>query len=146
MPRYLARRYRFGKLIVRIVRAERSHNESKQKSQRISKAWAQKKHHSAPGVSITNKLPGWLEGKTKEPMRINADKAKVVRQIFEWSAQGLGKRLIARRLNVQGVSTFGGGKRKADKWGQSYIQKLLFNRSVLGEFQPFKISGEKHVL
>ena len=57
----------FGKLIVRIVRAERSHNESKQKSQRISKAWAQKKHHSAPGVSITNKLPGWLEGKTTDP-------------------------------------------------------------------------------
>jgi DNA invertase Pin-like site-specific DNA recombinase len=89
----------FGKLIVRIVRAERSHNESKQKSQRVAKAWAQKKHHSAPGVSITNKLPGWLEGKTKEPIRINPDKAKVVRQIFEWSAQGLGKRLIARRLN-----------------------------------------------
>jgi len=135
----------FGKLIVRIVRAERSHNESEQKSQRISKAWAQKKHHSAPGVSITNKLPGWLEGKTKEPIRINPDKAKVVRQIFEWSAQGLGKRLIARRLNVQGVPTFGDGKRKADKWGQSYVQKLLFNRGVLGEFQPFKISGGKRV-
>jgi hypothetical protein len=50
----------FGKLIVRIVRAKRSHNESKLKSQRISKAWAQKKHHSAPFVSITNKLPGVL--------------------------------------------------------------------------------------
>jgi DNA invertase Pin-like site-specific DNA recombinase len=52
----------FGKLIVRIVRAERSHNESKQKSQRISKAWAQKKHHSAPGVSVTNKI-AWLAGR-----------------------------------------------------------------------------------
>jgi hypothetical protein len=37
------------------------------------------------------------------------------------AASGIGKRLIARRLNEEKVPTFG----KASNWGQSYVQKIL---------------------
>src|ERR1700676_566121 len=53
------------------------------------------------------------------------------------AASGLGKRLIARRLNQEKVPTFG----KASCWGQSYVQKILFNRATLGEYQPHKIQS-----
>jgi hypothetical protein len=93
-------------------------------------------------------MPGWLEGKidpsltrvirskTKEYRRytVNKRKAKVVQLIFEMAANGLGKRLIARRLNQKKVPTFG----RAAHWGQSYVQKILSNRAVLGEYCPHK--------
>ena len=65
-------------------------------------------------------------------MTINKTKAKVVQRIFEMAASGSGKRLIARRLNQEKVPTFG----RAPTWGQSYVQRILFNRATLGEYQP----------
>ncbi|MBV8276104.1 MAG: recombinase family protein [Verrucomicrobia bacterium] len=91
-------------------------------------------------MSITNKLPGWLDGKTGEPIVANEEKSKVVRRIFEMAAGGVGKRLIARRFNEERVPTFGGGKRNNGKWIQSYIHKILNNRAALGEYQPRKAS------
>src|SRR5258708_36254273 len=64
---------------------------------------------------------------------MTVDKAKSVR-IFERAAAGTGKRLIARRLNDEKIPTFG----KSPTWGHSYIQKILSNRAVLGEYQPHK--------
>ena len=52
-------------------------------------------------------MPGWLDGKTGSPMIVNKAQAKVVQRIFEMAASGLGKRLIARRLNQEKVPTFG---------------------------------------
>jgi hypothetical protein len=125
--------------------ANRGGNRPRQlrKSGEIAKtgaAWGQKKHHSPEGLAITNKLPGWLDGKTGSPMTVNKAKAKVVQRIFEMAASGLGKRPIARRLNQEKVPTFG----QAPTWGQSYVQKILFNRATLGEYQPHKIrSGRR---
>jgi DNA invertase Pin-like site-specific DNA recombinase len=111
---------------------------SRKLRERVSSAWASKQRNAVNGVSLTNKLPGWLEGRTGEPITVNEPKAAVVRQIFELTAGGLGKRAIAARLNQDSVPTFGGGKRKTDKWIHSYVQKLLANRAVLGEYQPKK--------
>jgi hypothetical protein len=54
------------------------------KSQRPGAVWGQKKHHSPEGMAITNKLHGWLDGKTGSSMIVNKAKAKVVQRIFEW--------------------------------------------------------------
>jgi DNA invertase Pin-like site-specific DNA recombinase len=124
----------FTDIIIRIVRAERANNESKQKSQRLTAVWGEKKHRSAPRIAITNRLPGWLDGKTHGLMTVNPAKAKIVVQIFEMAAAATGKRLIARRLNEKKVPTFG----KSPTWGHSYVQKILLNRTVLGEYQPHK--------
>ena len=116
------------------VEIDRGNSESQMKSQRLGAVWRQKKHHSPAGIAITNKLPGWLDGETGAPMTVNKAKAKVVQRIFEMAASGVGKRLIARRLNEERVPTFG----RASTWGQSYVQKILFNRATLGEYQPHK--------
>ena len=130
---------------------DRGNSESHMRSRRLAATWAEKKHHSEKGIAISNKMPGWLEGKidpsltrvirskTKEYRRytVNKRKAKVVQRIFEMTADGQGKRLIARQLNQKKVPTFG----RAAHWGQSYVQKILHNRAVLGEYAPHKGRG-----
>ena len=125
-------------VIMQAVESYSAQEYSRKLRERLGAAWNAKKHDGVNGVCITRKLPGWLEGEVGEPIRLNEAKAAVVRQIFEMTASGLGKRMVARRLNEQGVPTFGGGNRKTDKWIYSYIVKVLNNRAVLGEFQPKK--------
>jgi DNA invertase Pin-like site-specific DNA recombinase len=125
-------------VILQAVESHAAQEYSKKLRERVGSAWANKKHNGPNGVSITNKLPAWLDGKTGEKITANEQKAEVVRQMFEWSASGMGKRLIARRLNEQKAPTFGGGKRNTSKWIASYIHKILTNRAVLGEYQPRK--------
>lgn len=123
-------------VILQAVESHAAQEYSKKLRERVGSAWHAKKHNGAIGVAITNKLPGWLEGRTGEPMRVNEKKAETVRRIFEMASSGMGKRLIARVLNEEGVATFGGGPRDTGRWIQSYIHKVLTNRAVLGEYQP----------
>jgi hypothetical protein len=115
------------------VEIDRATSEAAAKSERLTKVWAQKKH-SAAGIAITKAMPVWLEGRVGESIRVNEEKAKTVRSIFRMAADGLGKRLITRRLNEGRVPPFSPGKR----WAHSTVQRILFNRAVLGEYQPYK--------
>jgi hypothetical protein len=47
---------------------------------------------------------------------------------------------LARRRTVSG-----GSERKSEKWVQSYVRKILVNRAVLGEYQPYKGKGRSRV-
>jgi DNA invertase Pin-like site-specific DNA recombinase len=124
----------FGDLIQLGIDIDRSNVESAMKSERLTQVWGKKKHGSPKGIAISNRLPGWINGKTHGQMTLNKTKGEVVARIFEMAASGMGKRLIARRLNDKRVPTFG----KSPTWGHSYIQKILLNRAVLGEYQPYK--------
>jgi DNA invertase Pin-like site-specific DNA recombinase len=149
--RVLRPKHAFADVLQIGVEIDRGNSESHMRSQRLAATWAEKKHHSAPGIVISNKMPGWLDGKadasltgvirskTKKSQRysVNKRKAQIVKRIFEMAADGLGKRLIARRLNQEKVPTFG----RAAHWGYSYVQKVLFNRAVLGEYAPHKGRG-----
>jgi DNA invertase Pin-like site-specific DNA recombinase len=127
-------------VILHVVESHSANEFSQKLRERVGAAWQSKKHDGPDGVSITRKLPGWLEGEVGEQIRVNAEKAKVVQRIFEMTAGGMGARMIARTFNEEGVPAFGGGKTKGktEAWIKSYIQKILTNRAVLGEFQPRK--------
>ena len=111
----------------------RAYKESESRSIRIGAAWAAKKRNGTPGISITARSPGWLEGRTGEKIRVNEKKAKIVRDIFDWTTKGMGARLIARRFDEAGVHSFIG-----NRWTHSSIRNILNNRAVLGEYQPMK--------
>jgi DNA invertase Pin-like site-specific DNA recombinase len=106
---------------------------SKKLRERVGSAWRSKKHNGPDGISITGQLPAWLSGKTGEQIRVNEERAEIVREIFRLAATGLGKRMIARILNERGIPPFRG-----KTWGHSYIGKLLHSRTPLGEFRPCK--------
>lgn len=52
------------------------------------------------------------------------------------SVGSFGARTIAKKLNHARVVNWGKGRRMATHWHNSYIQKILNGRTVLGEFQP----------
>ncbi|WP_294197416.1 recombinase family protein [uncultured Sphingomonas sp.] len=126
-----------------VVKAQLANEESEKKASRLSAAWAVKRSRLARGEAIvlTRRAPAWLavEG-TPSAFVVREDRAAVVRRIFEETVAGLGKHHIARRLNLDGIDTFG----RASGWHASYIQKILTSPAVLGEFQPgSKPRGER---
>ncbi len=119
-----------GNLIVSLVVMSRAHEESAMKSRRVTASWADKRERAAT-EPVTSIVPLWLrmrDGKI-EPI---PERVAIVRQIFLDTIDGLGRRKIVSNLNERGVPPFG----KSAVWSESYVQKLLRSRAVLGEYQP----------
>lgn len=119
----------FGAVMVMI----RANEESATKSIRVSQAWEKKR---ASGEVLTARVPAWLEVVTVDGRRVIREKDKrgdTVRRIFRDTIAGYGRRQVAARL--KGVDAFGGGR-----WGPSYVAKILENRAVLGEMQPYVLN------
>lgn len=129
-----------------VVQAALANQESANKSARVGKAWAEKRARLANGSReiMTTRVPGWLSVDRKaEKFVIHPDRAATVKRIFELTASGQGKNSIARTFNEERVPTFG----KSTAWHASYIQKVLANPAVIGEFQPgTKPSGSQRRL
>lgn len=118
-----------------VVKAQLANEESEKKSSRVSAAWAAKRGRLSRGeqLVLTRCAPAWLSVEGTPPrFVVLKDRAAIVRRIFENTVAGLGKHHIARNLNRNGISPFG----RATGWHASYIQKILNNPAVLGEFQP----------
>lgn len=124
------------KLIVSLVVMARAHEESSTKSYRVRDAW-EKKRSNASTVPLTARCPEWLR-LVNGKFEIIPKRVEIIRQIFEWSASGLGRWKIIKRL--KGIDAFRG----KDGWHESSIQKLLANEAVLGVYQPHrKIEGTR---
>jgi DNA invertase Pin-like site-specific DNA recombinase len=120
----------------------RASGESERKS-RLSKAnWDRKLQDACEdGKVMTAQTPAWIkvvEGKGKvKKFVLDEERASIVQDIFNWTIDmGLGARTIAKRLNDAHIPNWGRGQRVAKLWHSSYIQKILKNRAVLGEFHP----------
>ena len=117
----------------------RAHQESKHKSERLAASWRIKRERLEANdlTPMTSVCPAWLK---LDPMRREFvpidDRASIVLEIFERTVGGDGKRTIAMDLNRRCVSPWGRGRSKADGWHPSYIQKILTNPAVVGEYQP----------
>jgi DNA invertase Pin-like site-specific DNA recombinase len=121
----------------------RAHSESALKSSRVRDAVRRAKQGNQP---FTKKCPAWLrvvEADGRKRFEEIKERVAVVQQIFADAAAGLGKCAIAKKLNESGVASWGTGKLdlkgKATGWHESYIQKILTSRAVLGEYQPHKL-------
>lgn len=109
--------------------------ESSKKSYRLSEVWGEKRvnaaKHRTPMTALT---PGWIRLDENRQFQTIEDRAEIVVEIFEAAAAGIGKRTIAKRY--ADVPTWGRGKKAGHVFYESYVQKLLDDRRVLGEFQP----------
>jgi DNA invertase Pin-like site-specific DNA recombinase len=108
--------------------------ESVKKSDRIKDSWVRRRKAVAAGEKVVSaKCPFWLRvNKDRTGWLVLEDKAKLVRQIFRWSVEGLGVMQISERLNADHP----GGITGTHTWHQYTVRALLRNRQVLGEFQP----------
>jgi DNA invertase Pin-like site-specific DNA recombinase len=109
--------------------------ESSKKSYRLNEVWGEKRvkaaEHRTPMTALT---PGWIHLDENRQFQIIKDRAKIVLEIFQAAAAGIGKRTIAKRY--ADVPTWGRGKKAGQVFYESYVQKLLNDRRVLGEFAP----------
>jgi hypothetical protein len=72
------------------------------------------------------------------------ERVEVVRQIYEWAADGLGVVAICKRLNERGIKPWGKNfyKNPPDMFAARYVRDLLESPAVEGEYHP-KERGEK---
>jgi DNA invertase Pin-like site-specific DNA recombinase len=131
-------------LMVALGAMVRSHEESKRKSDLLSHTWDHKKREARSGAVLTRKLPGWLEVDSDGVIVAKQERAEMVREIFTLARDGWGAYSIARLLNERRADTW---SKSGKVWRESYVKKILSNRSVLGEYQPHRVSylgGKRH--
>lgn len=128
-------------LLVSLVHMMRAHDEVKHKVQRLRAVWTQKRKLAIEsGTPMTGVCPGWLRlDKSIHRYKEIPARVKIVRLIFWLYDRGWSKRRITMLLNRHSVPTWGVGKKKANGWHSSYLQKILHNRAVLGEFVPHSL-------
>lgn len=132
---YRAGHFDMAGIIEVVVKAQLAHEESSKKADRLAAAWRKKRDKLFAGeaVILTRRTPAWVRVAGRPAaFQLIEDRAEIVRRIFEETVAGFGKHTIARRLNQEGLPTFG----RASGWHSSYIQKILSSTTVLGEMQP----------
>lgn len=127
----------------------RAYDESRRKSERIKEARknARRLAHEE-GKILTARCPAWLDvvkdddGKPTG-FKIIPEAEETIKKIFDLKLKGVGKTAIAKILNGNGVWKPPANKRsKGNGWRESYIQKILQNRAVIGEYQPYQINSK----
>ena len=133
----------FASLLISLSTMHRSHQESALKSERLKSSW-QNKRENASNKKLTSKAPAWLRLLDDRSAFVEvSDRADTVREIFSMSKTGYGSTSIQRHLNdnLSKHPPFG----KSKTWNRSYVQKILENPAVFGEFQPYKMDKGKRV-
>ena len=132
----------FEDLIISIAKMSRANEESVRKSDRLSKAWEEKRN-TIGTKKLTARCPSWLRLlDNRQKFEIIEDRARIVRRMFEEAVAGLGAFSIVRRFNDDNVPTFS-GKAGKDGWQASTVNKIIGSKAVIGEFQPSRMINGK---
>ena len=140
--------YQQGKLsmldmITSLLIMERAHEESKTKSLRVQQAWDAKKDviHEK---KLTKWCPSWLNlSDDRKNFELIPERVDLVKQIFQWTIDGLGTSLIIKKIEQSEIAPWDDERielttRRAKNWHGSKIQRIISDRTVLGEFTLHK--------
>jgi DNA invertase Pin-like site-specific DNA recombinase len=151
-------------LMMALMELSRGNSESRMKSSRVGAAWKEKRDRARRGDCqvatktmgencqfLTRRVPGWIEVRGGKLHSIPRHVA-TIKQIFAWSAQGLGDKQITRKLIADQVPAFLTTVRRKDRngvvtekpgtWNRVYVKILLTDRRVLGELQLYDSDGD----
>jgi Recombinase/Recombinase zinc beta ribbon domain len=123
--------------LIMAIRFMRANQESVLKGERVRHAYDNKRKIAASGEKatkpFTRKLPAWIFwNEDAREHQVHADRADMIRSIFEKAVSGWGQHRIAQWLNEQVLPTWG----DAARWHRSYVRKILVNPAVIGTFTP----------
>jgi DNA invertase Pin-like site-specific DNA recombinase len=115
-----------------VMELSRGHGESALKSERVGKAWRQKKKAAREhGRVMTRNLPAWVRERDGK-LTLIPERAAVIQRVFDLTAAGYGLGTLVRLLTAEGVPFFG----DSGTWHRSYLARILKDRRALGELQP----------
>jgi hypothetical protein len=118
-----------------------AHEESLKKSKRVAAAWANKRKRGRDeSRPLTKWCPAWLRlSADRSCYETIPERAAIVRDIFRDAVAGIGILKIGKRLNDRREPVWG----NSHGWHLSYVAKILNNRAVIGEFQPYEFVDGK---
>ncbi|MGZ9711502.1 recombinase family protein [Glaciimonas sp. GNP009] len=123
-------------LILSIFVMARAHEESSTKARRVGDAWSKKQDKAREeNKPMGGAIPLWLI-LAADGFQIVTERAQIVRRVFQMAITGYGRIAISKTLNAEKIPSF-----KKKTWGTSSIQKILTNRAVMGEYQPYTIQS-----
>ncbi|WNB75700.1 recombinase family protein [Methylomonas koyamae] len=130
-------------LLMAILIFIRANEESANKAGRLAAAWAAKRD-AAQSKPLTALVPAWLKlDKKTGAFEVIEERAEIVRRIYRETIEGAGYGLIAKRFNDEGITPFGkpkkGSKGDTHYWHRTYVQKILRNPAVTGEYTPHRM-------
>ncbi|WOL28232.1 recombinase family protein [Pseudomonas fragi] len=124
-----------------VLKFDFAHEESKEKSKKGKDNWRFKKealrnaeNPQLERLKFTRTLPLWLE-KTEKEIVINVKKLQAIQLIFRLCIENNGYMRIATHLNTNNINRLDGSD---GPWTLDIVKRLLFNRALLGEYQPRK--------
>lgn len=121
-------------LMLSLMSMYRANEESEVKSRRLRSSWGNKRKNAGT-KKLTAMCPSWLKlQEDRTDFDVIPEKAEVVQRIYQMYLEGMGKGIVAERLNEEGVRPLG----KSNGWHHSYVSRLLQNKAVIGSFQPHK--------
>ncbi|WP_084156099.1 recombinase family protein [Desulforegula conservatrix] len=135
----------WAQIVVSLAIMSRAHDESLTKSKRLSSSWEAKRNKAKEAVILTKICPAWIRVIKQNKLRsfeVISDRADLIREIFSMYLSGKGVHTIVTKINKDGIPAWGKSK---TGWHRSYIQKILHNRAVIGDFQPKKKVDGKFV-
>jgi DNA invertase Pin-like site-specific DNA recombinase len=126
-------------VMMMMMELSRGHGESAIKSERVGRAWGDKKQRAREnGEVLTHRLPAWIEERDGR-LHLIPERAAVVKRIFSMAANGYGLWSIVNRLTAEKVPAFG----PSGKWTRTFVGSILRTRRVLGEHQPHRKRGRQ---
>lgn len=146
-----------GNLVLAIVYMSRANNESQAKADRLSSIWGKKKKEAASGTArriVTSECPRWLApNDDKTGFIVLEDRVESIKKVFDMRINGHGVTAIVGKANEEqwpcpgkppvrksGESLEDYNLRTRDGrviWHTSNVGRILHNRALLGEYQPF---------
>lgn len=132
-----------------LLRAELAWQESDQKSGRVldakRRAWTRAELKEGAWV-MNSRVPGWLTVRpTRDGFIVDEGRADVVRDIYRWSADGIGAPGIAKRLNDRGDLPWGKWRKDGspNKWDTVQIRTILAHPAVEGDYVPGAVAPKR---
>ncbi len=128
-----------GSMVIYLLEAGRSNKESGRKSEFQLAKVEEFMAKAREGIVYTKRAPKWLQGKKDDKgFKIIEERAEVVRQIYRWSAEGMGFAAITKRLNETIPAWTEGYKSGRAEWKAGYVRDILTTPAVEGEYHRKK--------
>jgi DNA invertase Pin-like site-specific DNA recombinase len=126
------------RLMKSLMKMHLAWEESDKKAERSGDNWKRIRSGEKKRVG-TKCVPGWIGiSSDGERYELIPERVRVVREIFELTVAGWGKDRIAKKLRDDKVECWGIRLKKATRWRDSYVAKILANPAVIGQFQWHK--------
>jgi len=137
-------------LVLSLIIMMRAHDESKHKSKRGKEKWEQKRIAAANGgPKLTGRTKGWLKlSKDRKSYEVIEGRDEIVNRIFLERLKGKSPPRIAKEFNQDETVTWKPislQNKKECGWWPGYVERILKDRAVLGEGQPGRWIGNKHI-